>query len=352
MSAVVQDVGNLPAPDLSMLVARTWREAGVEPLPGLGFVEAGGDSLLLLNLLFRLETALDRAIPMDRLDGAMDVAAMAGALDINAGQVQPEAPPEAPHIFLLPGIGGDEPRVAALRATLRPAIRMEVLAYLDWRSQLQVPPPDMAALVSHLVDQIEQSAPAGAVRLAGYSYGCRMAHAVASALIQRGRTVAGPVLLLDGPARVSGRSSRPEYHARDIPNFGRLERLALWTVRQLIRPGSHLALKLVAMAPRRWWGGLFGFYLRKYLTCVLLGPAAAPYRPHRIGVDALLIRSAEHGPDAAGDAAERAGPDGLMGWAHCWAQLRVVDVPGNHLSMLAGEGLQAIHTEVLKALQL
>jgi thioesterase domain-containing protein len=300
---------------------------GLEPAAECSFADAGGDSLRLLNLMFRLELALDRPLPMDLLHGGMDLAAMAEALRCSPGQ----APPEAAVVFLLPGIGGDEPRLAALRARVRPAIRMEAVAYPDWTWLLRTPRPGLAAIVSHVVDQVERAAPAGAVQLAGYSYGCRLAHAVASALMQRGRALAGPVLLLDGPAMVRDQSI---LFGADDAAYSLREKTARWLVRRLVAPGDlgamqRQALRLVSVLPRAWLAGTFGFYLRKYLGGALLGPATAGYRPVQLDADAVVYRSGAN-----------AGTDQCLGWRPYWRHLRVIDVPGDHASMLDEIALQ------------
>jgi thioesterase domain-containing protein len=214
-----------------------------------------------------------------------------------------------------------------------------------------VPRPGLSAIVGHLIEQIERTSHGGAIRIAGYSYGCVLSHALVHELTRRGRAVAGPVVLLDGWLGTRDGLARPEMYAKDNPLCGRLERLALWVVRQAVPPGRRWTLRLASTAPQRWWAGRFGFYLRKHLGCVLLGPAAASYRPQPVGVDALLVRSAEHGPAASDMAADRAGADGLLGWAPFWAGIRVVDAPGDHLTMLDGAGLESVCAGVVEALR-
>jgi thioesterase domain-containing protein len=267
----------------------------------------------------------------------MDVAAMTQALTRALTQSpQADAHPalqETPLVFLLPGIGGDEPRLAALRARLRPAIQMEVVAYPDWTWLLQVPRPGMAAIVNHVVEQIDQAAPGRAVQLAGYSYGCRLAHAVADTLMRQGRAMAGPVLLLDGPAQARDKSI---VFGADDAAYSLRERAARWLVRQLVSPGDQGAIRLQALSlvstlPRTWLAGPFGFYLRKYLGGALLGPAAAKYQPRRLDANAVLYRSEAYSTD-----------DHSLGWAPYWNSVRVIDVLGDHTTMIDRIGLEQV----------
>ena len=286
---------------------------------------------MLMSMLFDFEHRLGHRFPIDRFGAEMGIEQMEHAVRCT---LDPLVDPVASAavtcaeaglpLFLLPGIGGDEPRLASLRRVLQPAVPMVALRYVAWPRLLQRPSLDFAGIVRHCVQQIEEAAPSGPVRLAGYSYGCRVAHAVAAVLIARGRVVAEPVLLLDGAMTASRLESRRGVFGSDDARYSRRERAARWAAGMLIHPGGRWALRLVAAAPGRWLAGPFGFFLRKYLAGACLDHPRPSIQPRPIELDAILFRSDDRtNGEAPG-----------LGWTPFWRTVGILPVPGDHLTML------------------
>jgi pimeloyl-ACP methyl ester carboxylesterase len=156
----------------------------------VSFEEAGGDSLKLLQLVLGLERPAGRRLKLDLFDPDMR---MDDAVSIVGGMTSEDSDPEPrdrrPMVFLLPGLDGDEPRLAAFRAELTDEVRFSVIDYPDW--------PETAAsgggfdtVVASAVSTILAKQTSGPIMLAGYSYGGDVGFAAAVRLITLGRTVA------------------------------------------------------------------------------------------------------------------------------------------------------------------
>jgi thioesterase domain-containing protein len=219
------------------------------------FFAIGGDSLAAMVLLADVSQAgLEVTLPL--LLQKRTPAALAAALgttrraaDLSEG---------VPVVFLIPGVGGDSADLGAFRADCAAEISFVVLDFPPW-PQMLAPGFDMAALVRHFAAGVCASTPTGPILLAGYSLGAVIAMAVASALRDSGRDVAG-LLLLDLQAvrkpRQSGRSTRMTTRARRlVVDAGRT-----LFVRTARRAGCHPSLvryfvRTLARLParRRYW---------------------------------------------------------------------------------------------------
>lgn len=103
-----------------------------------------------------------------------------------------------PRIFLLPGIFGDEPPLAELRAALADRVEFDLLDYPDIdRPSSEI--RDFAGILDGVIERIRSRQPAGDVHIAGYSFGGQVGFAAACRLQGEGRRI-GLLALLDSRA--------------------------------------------------------------------------------------------------------------------------------------------------------
>jgi amino acid adenylation domain-containing protein len=301
-----------------------------EVAPDADFFEIGGDSLGAMVLLSELSQA-GWDVPLPLLIERRTPAALAAAL------ASPQRPAGSsagvPAVFLIHGAGGRSPDVAALQLDCAAELRFVVLDYPDWRRML-TPGFGMPELAAHFAAQIRASAPSGPVILAGYSLGAAIAMAVATALRDAGRTVAG-LLLFDlqsvGPPRRSAGSS-------GLP--GRANRLVVWLWRTLYartarRAGRdpHLLgslLRLFARLPPRW---RYWFFVQTSVTLqtMTVDPWRRAVRANPrlwAGVRTILFHTGPRG----------ALPDDDGFWRRSGTEMTMVPVRGDHHSLLRERG--------------
>ncbi len=174
-------------------VYRAWRSVlGHRSLDeGISFEDAGGDLLKLLQLVLSLETALGRRLPLELFTGDMDPNDLIGILRAERARLGADVVDRRPTVFLLPGLDGDEPRLARFRDALNDRLRFVVIEYPDW--------PDMVSgrdnfdlFVDAAISQIRAANPPDPLLLAGYSFGGDVAFAVASRLTASGQETGLP----------------------------------------------------------------------------------------------------------------------------------------------------------------
>jgi thioesterase domain-containing protein/acyl carrier protein len=336
-------------------VASAWREE----LPHLPFDEtltwrdAGVDSLKSLQILLRLERALDRAISFDLF-----------TLDSRAGEViqglvgrRPTATVDADDrklVFLLPGIVGDDRNLAGLRRHLAGEIRFETLAY----PELDAPAAVHSSLdtqIGLILEAIGRLQPVGSVCLAGYSFGGFMAFETARRLMASGREVGLLVLLDSFPGDADPLA---QTHPQERPT-GRptVKRYSLRT-RFARRPGEGLRLYIERLAfkamvkfrrletARRlacWAAGHTPIVeheiRRREVLWRLRGSALERWRPQPCPAPTLLITSDEY--------YERSGREI---WPALCSNLTVRHVGGSHMEVFRPEALAVIGPALVEPL--
>ena len=228
-----------------------------------------------------------------------------------------------PRVFLLPGIFGDEPPLADLRAALASRVDFELLEYPDIdRPSSEI--RDFAGILDGVMERIRSSQPSGDVHIAGYSFGGQVGFAAACRLQEEKRRI-GLLALLDSRALSlkvppSGRLTRNRDAAPGIWGSG-----ADSASRLLIAAG----LSEVVRAAIRPTGKIFGTRaangLRRLLLQNLRGRSLAGLSLGRFEGPILLFRAEEQSVPGLP-------PD--LGWnAHC-TSVRSVAVYGDHNSML------------------
>lgn len=316
------------------------------------FFEIGGHSLAAVLCVHRLRREFNQDVTLRQLFDAPTAESFAKSLSpshIHRAAQQGAANLDHPTIFLLPGMGGDEPRLVRFRMECDHLARIVALEYPDW-TELLDHDGGMDVVMRHLVNQIEKVTPEGPVWLLGYSMGGHCAHALALHFVKTGRPIAFFGLLDTGDLGAAvrhhadqlkvGQTLQMEFGriAKDVGSLVRAIRqraldrvLALFIVRRLASPRARRALSLVARyrhtqkLPSR-----FTYYLHRYFNEVW-GVAAVKSWHRRtneatlpLSVPAFLLRSEAHLPDEPAD----------LGWEHHFPGLSVVDVPGSHETML------------------
>ncbi|GHJ44011.1 non-ribosomal peptide synthetase [Catellatospora sp. TT07R-123] len=189
------------------------------------FFVLGGHSLLLVRLSAALRAAFGVAVPLSALLTQPTAAGMARLVqapepvgDALARVVALEPSGTRPAVFCLPPASGLSWPFAALKRYLpdTPLIGLQA-PRLSRSSDL---PTTLPALAAEYADHIEQAAPAGPVRLLGWSFGGAVAHETAVLLTERGRQVSFLGVLdtyLDRPVAVD---SGPEALAELLRELG------------------------------------------------------------------------------------------------------------------------------------
>ena len=320
-------------------VARAWRRVlnRRSLRADLTFGEAGGDSLRLLKLVFDLETQCGINLPLALFSDDLRPSEMARALDRCLRGLVDDADTTAPLVFLLPAIGGDDPRLVDLRSLCRPALRVELVDLGEWPELLE-PGFDVPSQARRLAARITTRAPSGRLLLAGWSYGGFIAVAVGAALHELGRevafvgvldTTASPMSLVDlAPQR---RPTRLE-NLRAVPAWIRAgqgrERAADFIVaRVVVRPRL---LRLAVRLRQVWLPFGFRFHMNRRMGLRLRHDLMAAWRrrqeppPAVPGSSVVLFRAVNTVPDLVDE----------LGWCAAYPGLRIVAVTGAHTTML------------------
>lgn len=332
-------------------VIAAWRNVlGHRPSrPHIAFGDDGGDSLGLLQVLFRVEHDLGRRLRPDVFDLDMNPAALVQAIARHGDNTVPDGL----SVLLLPGVGGAGPTVARFRGACAPELAMEVLEYGDWREWLSHGPGVLPLLLDRLEAEILARVPEGTICLAGYSLGGLLAYLLAQRLRARGRDI-GFLGLLDAGADtgIDGGPPQRKWHAefarlwQPVSRGGGQPGRAVTVSRVLaLRPMAPL---LRLLARHRTTGAAEGFPLMVHhnLNMMVLIRLSTEWR-RTVGdlgrlddVPVTLFRCRQRQlPNESPD----------LGWhAHC-ADLRVIDVGGDHASMLQPPHLDGLRAAFVSA---
>jgi oxalate---CoA ligase len=317
--------------------------------------KAGGDSLGAMRLWLQIEQQLAMALPLDRLKFNItpsELIALIEKLVETAGQgaeivsLHTQPPP----VFLMPPAHGDTPALAQFRAAFNTGVRFEVIRYpaleefLDGGAGFDL-------LVDAAVAQIRARGRRDAYYLAGYSFGGYVAWEVARRLRGSGHEIRFLGLIDAQLVRVPRerwnilqkalRCVQKIFHPRQDKATRRtllaavrasgasawgawlaaVEDVRASTVRTLTRRCPWPLLRRVdRIAGALPGAAAVGF--RWELMAQLRGDALKPQAIRPLDVAATLFRSEE---------LLDSNPD--YGWGSICSQLKVVLVPGDHLSL-------------------
>jgi acyl-CoA synthetase (AMP-forming)/AMP-acid ligase II/thioesterase domain-containing protein/acyl carrier protein len=306
--------------------------------------EAGGDSLDLLRLWFRIENTLGRCLSMEAMHQNITpeeiIEVVERLLDLSSEKSAANMAPErTPLVFFMPPADGDLPQHARFRAALGDKIRFVVIRYPTWPEMLAAGGV-FDAIISAAVSQVNAHQEIGPCFLVGYSFGGFVAWETACRLIQSGRHVAFVGLIDTRRAWDRPSIDRPEqqqFHRGTLVRIGRffkaallrpkdtitirwflpplVERRAFW----LLRPIGRLAAKLRSRVA-------FEFQFR--LAYELRQDSLRKWELSAAPIPITLFRSREFNSNL---------PD--YGWGTKAAQVTVIPMGGSHLALPETEEL-------------
>jgi amino acid adenylation domain-containing protein len=307
------------------------------------FFELGGDSLTALLLITEIRQTLGHAVT---LGDVFDHATPAALAEYLAAE-RPASPDDdtLPTLFVVPGAGGDSPRLQRLRQRCAHSMRIVMLEFPDW-PLLVAPGFGTAQLIASLIEQIEAACGDGPILLAGYSVGGFIAYDVAQALADRrvgllaiiDTNVTQPLVPLgDDPEASSQVGALHEFYwdikraVRPAMRGRRVENLALAIARLLTHPSGIPVLRRLHTLRRLRLPTRFRYFLHRWICEALHERYAAAWRaahlaaPSPLDLPVAVFVGAD--PDAKGHRAAD------LGWGpHC-RSLRIVAVDGDHATM-------------------
>lgn len=315
--------------EVRAVVRRAWNEAmpGVALDETLTWQDAGVDSLKSLQLLLTVEKALERPISFDlftretRIGDLIAILAQGGAAPAAGARRR---------AYLAPGMFGDEPALAELRAGVRDFVAFETLQLPDLASPVGLT-ADMDATAACLADQILQSSAGGPIILAGFSFGAHAALATALALQSRGVAVDMLCLFDPLPGPLPAWHVAPSLWARLRKRGLSLSGAATVLVRGLASLGWVAGARRLALATAAWPEVDDAEKRRRHVLVRLRGFALKAWRPSVFQGPTLLFASVDF---------ERTGDPGP--YLGLLPNVAIVRVPSDHLHMFEGAALQTI----------
>jgi thioesterase domain-containing protein len=291
--------------------------------PGVGvdddFFALGGHSLLAVRLAARIHQALHRDVPLTAVLSHPTIASLAAALDLpTTGPVRLRAGTargDGGTLVLVHPVGGTllcyRELVEALPDDM-PIVGCERIA------GTHPPEESLRELADRHAETLDAGLPPGPVTLAGWSVGGVLAHAVAAALLARGRPVAGLVLIDSLALRTPEDRATVAASAARLRHAGETPAARLDGGAELLRQygvGEEALLGLGAGEVRE----VVGDWAR-------LLELVAAHRAEAVAVPGLVLACGGN-------------PDGLVrripeSWAGLCAGVRVRVVAGNHLTVL------------------
>jgi len=293
----------------------------------VSWIDAGGDSLGMLQLLLRLEQSLGRKIGFDLFSSEMTQRELIGKLledDFVA-----ESSSSLPVVHLIPGIYGDDPALASFRRAFDGMVRFELIE-----------PPELdadAAILRSLEEtgrrfarEIQERQPTGSIILAGYSFGGAVAFEAAKQILEDGRRVA-LLIVMDTPIHVEPDGDFFERASRETSFYSWLRRpivelVELDTARRALLPLARL-LGFQRMSD-----------FRRLLLRHFRLEASESWRPVAFSVPAVIVLS------------DAFGPVNRAQWTRLLPGSVFVDLPGTHSEVLASQALASYKPILLKSI--
>jgi thioesterase domain-containing protein/acyl carrier protein len=342
-----------PRDMLELKLAQIWEEVlGVQPVGVRDeFFEIGGDSLLAVRLMARIQQATGQKIPLQSLITGGTVEHLSGRLRGQAAAasgsslVRLQASGSKTPFFCVHPVGGGVLSYLELSRGLgaeRPFYGLQAQGFDDGRQPLDA----VEAMVARYVGEIRAVQPEGPYLLGGWSMGGVIAFEMTRQLQERGQSVA-LLALLDSRVPTPEEKSAPSERARMLAEFAQdlgmpFERLGIpWAEFAALDSGEQLTFVLERAKESR--------LVPAYVDLAL---AEGLFKVYEANVRAL------YGYDARAQecrvqlfkAAERAGgqdEDAAYGWGDLATQgVEVHRVAGNHYTMMRGPHVAALAEEL------
>ncbi len=331
---------------VAALVQRAWvKKLGRDAFDkDIGWEEAGGDSLKAMEFWFEVERALGRRLPLDlfaeNTRPSRLVAAIGALLTAPSHEAPAQDDADKPTLFVLPGIGGDDPRLVRFRAQFGKSLRCELIDYPDWHKMLDHG-MDFDSLVDASVAQICAKPWGGGRILVGFSYGGFVAFAASQRLVESGHRV-DALILLDSRLATIGNPPAKENLWQRMRGISRDP----W---RLLRSAEQ---QFIAFCFRRSWftmlrivsefamsfGSRSTFVYYFQLVTALRMRVLKMWRPTPLRVPTILLQSAESLSDLPAD----------FGWSRLCDPIALIPIGGTHESMLDPPLLALTCAQILK----
>ncbi len=322
------------------------------------FFQLGGNSLAAVLCVYRLQRELHQEVTLRQLFDAPSPERLARLISKKAQHslVRASADSNRPLIFLLPGLGGDEPGLIRFRILCDASARLVMLDYPGWKF-ITEEKYGIDTLVRHVIRQIQSQAPEGPVWLMGYSFGAYCSYAVAMELSRLGREVAF-VGLLDpsaptelpkeiAPIPVSWRFFHTVRRQIRAIRDGMAARVSALVVVRVLN--SRVGKPILALArrmrnPRP--SSRFAYYLNYYLnTSRRLAAMKHWYKSVEkeslpLSAPTFLFRSEDHSHDQPED----------LGWGRHFQSVSTIKLTGLHYTIFDPPHLESLCDETGKAI--
>lgn len=299
------------------------------------FFDVGGDSLLAVRLVTRIELSFGRKISPEILLGCPTLGGLAARIEAEETEVGfgplvalRRSGRQAP-FFVVHGLGGSVLSFRELAACLgddRPVFGVVLPdGPVSKRDEI-----DIKTFASKCVSEIKRLFPTGPYHLSGHSFGSLIAFEIAVQLSGMGER-AGILALLDsdlnfGRSKPAATSTVAERSALLWRRYRlKLESLAENGVAEVLRRRvAHEKLHRRVRLAQQTGDGEFGE--RSFDAKELLVLAGARYNPARYAGPSVLFKAKEEARSKA---------DAAMGWAELMgSDLEIVDIPGKHMTIL------------------
>jgi len=252
-----------------------------------------------------------------------------------------------PTLFLIPGANGDVPSLKSLRADWSDMVNCVLLDYPDWPHFIE-PNFSMSDLVEDFAKRIRGHAFSGPLLLAGYSLGGIVGWALAKRLADSGQLIdilfildsdisrPLPVIQAKQPAKRVFRRLRT--FVTRLASQGSLRVLGNFVACRIAhRPAL---LRLIARFRRLHLPSTLRYWFRFELCWMLYIRMVQLWQMD----SGLILRTRYNGKTILVRAAEQehtSTPD--LGWQAYCTEFQIIDVEGDHYSMLNKRGFQSLY---------
>ncbi|HZM84536.1 MAG TPA: SDR family oxidoreductase [Candidatus Limnocylindrales bacterium] len=355
---VVQQAETDEDPMVRRLIGLWGEVLGAACGPTTNFFDAGGHSLLALRLLRRVEEATGRLLPANAIAHAPTPRRLApliaepGSVDI----VELAAHSGPPLLLIHPQGGG-----VLCYAALAQGLGLRVLACDDQRLAVDDPPREsISELAARYLTRLRREVPHGPYRVGGWSFGGVVAFEVARLLKQAGEDVR--LVMIDSPApngQALPRSGAEELAATIVWNWLRQagvhpaesypEFLALpGELRFRVAAEAAAAAGMASLVRAMESTGAGDLLRRTVAVGAHHSDELDAYRPEPCAIDALLLRAtAQHN----GPLADLPTGRDDLGWRSLIPSITVIDVAGDHASVLAQPQVREVTTAIRRWLR-